>query len=405
MTVITTTKLAADLSALVNRWNTRENQMISFISQPTGTVTVTDGAGETHVLPSFPQLQIDMMTQTNALSGQLSDKVDKISGAPEDISERIDSGFYRRAGTAASSGWPVDDQWSWHLLSMTAWSNSYSAMQFACAQRNNTLYFRTTNGDGNAPWVKLWHSANFDPDSRLRLTGGTLSGNLKIERDGEAQLRLKSTSENGREIILLSNSATNAGLYDASNGKWLFQIRADDLINLKGFFGGVSVQANATSNAVYWMRDETGTNRSVVFWNRATDSLTLQRYDTSGEQPVAQGRLRILSDGTVTSDYAVTAPLFNGKASSADKLNSSTKINGTSFNGTADIITSRWGAERTLKIGDKSQTVNGTGNVTWSLADIGAVGNENGVAKIRKMTQAAYNALSEKDASTLYIIV
>jgi len=60
VTVITSTQLAADLSALVNRWNTREYQMIDFISRPSGNVTVTDGAGINHSLPSFPQMQLTM---------------------------------------------------------------------------------------------------------------------------------------------------------------------------------------------------------------------------------------------------------------------------------------------------------------------------------------------------------
>lgn len=59
-------------------------------------------------------------------------------------------------------------------------------------------------------------------------------------------------------------------------------------------------------------------------------------------------------------------------AASATKLATARSINGTSFNGTANITTTRWGAERTLTIGSTGKTVNGSANVAWSLSEIGA---------------------------------
>ena len=47
-------------------------------------------------------------------------------------------------------------------------------------------------------------------------------------------------------------------------------------------------------------------------------------------------------------------------------------INGTSFNGTSDIITANWGTPRNVTIGATTRSVNGSGNVTWSLDDIQA---------------------------------
>lgn len=66
-----------------------------------------------------------------------------------------------------------------------------------------------------------------------------------------------------------------------------------------------------------------------------------------------------------------TGPL-QGNATSATQLQTSRKINGTSFNGTADITTSYWGSTRTLTIGNTGKSVNGSGNVSWSLSEIGA---------------------------------
>ncbi len=66
---VSNSELAERISELVDRWNRRENQMIAFISQPTGTVTVTDGVGIDHVLDSFPTMQSKVNALTAPLTG------------------------------------------------------------------------------------------------------------------------------------------------------------------------------------------------------------------------------------------------------------------------------------------------------------------------------------------------
>ncbi len=58
---------------------------------------------------------------------------------------------------------------------------------------------------------------------------------------------------------------------------------------------------------------------------------------------------------------------------SALKLGSSRNINGTPFNATADITTDIWGTSRNLTIGNSTKLVNGSGNVAWTLPEIGAL--------------------------------
>lgn len=57
---ITNSELALRIAELVDRWDTRENQMILMLTQAAGDVTVTDGLGNNHSLPSFPQLQLEV---------------------------------------------------------------------------------------------------------------------------------------------------------------------------------------------------------------------------------------------------------------------------------------------------------------------------------------------------------
>ena len=63
----------------------------------------------------------------------------------------------------------------------------------------------------------------------------------------------------------------------------------------------------------------------------------------------------------------------SANAVSATKLLTARTINGTNFDGTANITTANWGTTRTLTIGNSGKSVNGAGNVSWSLAEIGAV--------------------------------
>jgi hypothetical protein len=75
--------------------------------------------------------------------------------------------------------------------------------------------------------------------------------------------------------------------------------------------------------------------------------------------------------GTKTFSSTISGSI-NGNAATATALQTARTINGTSFNATANITTANWGTARTLTIGNTGKSVNGSGNVSWSLAEIGA---------------------------------
>ena len=64
---------------------------------------------------------------------------------------------------------------------------------------------------------------------------------------------------------------------------------------------------------------------------------------------------------------------LQGNADSATRLQTARTINGTSFDGTANITTENWGTARDITIGNTAKPVNGSANVAWSVAEIGAV--------------------------------
>lgn len=90
-------------------------------------------------------------------------------------------------------------------------------------------------------------------------------------------------------------------------------------------------------------------------------------------------QLKLLDEsGNSSFPGTVAAPTFSGalsgNASTATTLQTARTINGTSFNGSANITTANWGTARNITIADSSQTnkgtavsVNGSGNVTLLL--------------------------------------
>lgn len=78
-----------------------------------------------------------------------------------------------------------------------------------------------------------------------------------------------------------------------------------------------------------------------------------------------------------THNYAGSSSA-GGNANAAVKLATARTINGTSFDGSANITTANWGTARNIQIGNTAKSVNGSANVTWSLSEIGAAAASHG---------------------------
>lgn len=121
-----------------------------------------------------------------------------------------------------------------------------------------------------------------------------------------------------------------------NNNSWEVQVRQpSDWTN-------ISLEYTVTNNG--------GSVSAGQFINTSYSSTVANNYNTNVSRP--------------TSSYA-------NRAASADRLTTARSINGTNFDGTANITTSYWGTARNFTIGNTTRSVNGSGNVTWSFADIG----------------------------------
>lgn len=121
-----------------------------------------------------------------------------------------------------------------------------------------------------------------------------------------------------------------------NNNSWEVQVRQpSDWTN-------ISLEYTVTNNG--------GSVSAGQFINTFYSSTVANNYNTNVSRP--------------TSSYA-------NRAASADRLTTARSINGTNFDGTANITTSYWGTARNFTIGNTTKSVNGSANVSWSFADIG----------------------------------
>lgn len=121
-----------------------------------------------------------------------------------------------------------------------------------------------------------------------------------------------------------------------NNNSWEVQVRQpSDWTN-------ISLEYTVTNNG--------GGVSAGQFTNTSYSSTVANNYNTNVSRP--------------TSSYA-------NRAASADRLTTARSINGTNFDGTSNITTSYWGTARNFTIGNTTRSVNGSGNVSWSFADIG----------------------------------
>lgn len=121
-----------------------------------------------------------------------------------------------------------------------------------------------------------------------------------------------------------------------NNNSWEVQVRQPSN------WTNISLEYTVTNNG--------GSVSAGQFINTSYSSTVANNYNTNVSRP--------------TSSYA-------NRAASADRLTTARSINGTNFDGTANITTSYWGTARNFTIGNTTRSVNGSGNVSWSFADIG----------------------------------
>lgn len=137
-----------------------------------------------------------------------------------------------------------------------------------------------------------------------------------------------------------------------------------------GTTGTITTQDNNTDTKVTNTLNTTAKAYITGTTNSATNTGT-QVFDTNVYLDTTAGMLTATTFKGALQGNAATATSATS-ATSATQLATARTINGTSFNGTGNITTANWGTARNIQIGNSSKSVNGSSNMTWTLAEIGA---------------------------------
>ena len=185
----------------------------------------------------------------------------------------------------------------------------------------------------------------------------------------------------------LSSSVTSSTYLDANKGKAIINSTA------AGTAYNMLAKMNST-NGVWTM----GSYGAEFFLNYTANSTI-----SAGTNAVTKKISLFNESGNTSFPGTVTAPTFSGalsgNAKTATTLQTARTINGTSFNGSANITTANWGTARTITIGGTGKSVNGSANVTWSLAEIGALGKTEKAESAKTADAVAWANVTGKPSS------
>lgn len=122
------------------------------------------------------------------------------------------------------------------------------------------------------------------------------------------------------------------------------------------------------SGSLYW-RNSTGSTLNTKSWKTIVDSANYTGIVLKiGTATKGSATLPIyLNAGTPTACSTTLGVSITGNAATATKLQTARTINGTSFDGTTNIVTAYWGTARTISLSGAvtgSASVNGSQNVT-----------------------------------------
>lgn len=107
------------------------------------------------------------------------------------------------------------------------------------------------NGNANSA-TKATQDGNGDTISStyLKLSGGTMSGNLTITKAGEVNIYANNTAQ-GHNISLCAGTSGKGGIYDNTNSKWIVYAESNGAVVLNGGANQIITKGTVGTRNVY----------------------------------------------------------------------------------------------------------------------------------------------------------
>ncbi|WP_312288074.1 hypothetical protein [Terrisporobacter sp.] len=251
----------------------------------------------------------------------------------------------------------------------------------------NANGFSIINTSTNKPVFKVNADGTLALEGSITVTGGTvpagnLTGTISADRINTDTLKGKTiiggTVDGG---ILKSQKSVTGG----TNKVHIEGAKIASSITSTSEIQSVEIEGNTiVLQQTYTATMGKGTKTEIDYtgvtvYNEDGSDKAVQLYShgnaNGGNVGYFNGNVQIVKNlkvgGTITGS-------LSGNANTATTLQNARTINGTSFNGSGNITTANWGAARNITIGKTTKSVNGSGNVAWSLAEIGALATTGG---------------------------
>lgn len=276
--------------------------------------------------------------------------------------------------------------------------------------------YNKTEVDSKVSTINQTKQDKLTAGSGIKIENNTISSTLDVQLYKIVESLPSQDVEPGKIYLVLSEITTESNKYTEYvyvNGEWEIMGSYTANVDLSGYLTKTDAASTYQPKGNYALKTEipdvsTKADTSYVNAqiqtvnaeiNKKANKADLHAVATSGNYNDLTNKLKAGSGITITSDNTINTSVdtsnfvtldgaqsiggkktftdiiyFNqqiqGNTISASKLQTARQINGTDFNGTANITTAKWGTSRNLTIGNTTKAVDGSSNISWTTSEI-----------------------------------
>lgn len=264
--------------------------------------------------------------------------------------------------------------------------NIAGVKSFTGTAKANTIkpitHANSTIGDSTTPYEDIHVTNIHGTTANISNITGELTGNASSATVLQTTRKINGTDFNGSTAIITNQwgTARNISISDASasNTSSPVSVNGSGNVTLKL---PTTIKADLVGNASSAIVLKTARNINGTSFNGSADITTniwgTARNIAISDATAANTGTTVSVNGSSNVSLRLPATIkaeLAGNSATTTKLKTARSINNTTFDGSADIITNRWGVDRSISISDSNNThtgaavtVNGSNNVVLKL--------------------------------------